>query len=102
MLALEAIARNASSAFLQEALLLALDVEDRGELQSGLEDRVLLAERQGDVDAKVLETAGGFAPTIGVLGTVIGLIDALRRFTDLSSVTFGMGIAFTVLRWPSL
>jgi len=94
VLALEPIARNASCVFLQDALLFALDVKDRRELQSALEDRVLLAERQGDADAKVLETAGGFAPTIGVLGTVVGLIDALRRFTDLSSVASGMGIAF--------
>lgn len=37
--------------------------------------RSLIRERQGDAGAKTLEVAGGFAPTIGILGTVIGLID---------------------------
>jgi chemotaxis protein MotA len=94
VLALEPIARNASHAFLQEALLFALDVGNRTELQTALEDKLRLAERQGEGDARVLETAGGFAPTVGVMGTVVGLIDALRRFTDLSSAASGMGVAF--------
>src|SRR5262249_52053599 len=44
--------------------------------------------------AKVLEVAGGFAPTIGVLGTVVGLIDVLRQFSSLATVASGMGTAF--------
>jgi len=93
-LALEPVAGRAGNEFLRDALLFSLDVQDHAELQSALENKLRLEERQGDADAKVLETAGGFAPTIGVLGTVVGLIDALRRFTDLSSVASGMGVAF--------
>ncbi len=93
-LALEPLAKKASNLFLREALLFALDVKDRRELLSALENKLRLEERQGEAASKVLEVAGGFAPTIGVLGTVVGLIDALRHFTTLSDVTTGMGIAF--------
>lgn len=80
--------------FLREALSLAMDVRNRQELQTTLELKVRLRERQGETDAKALETAGGFAPTIGVVGTVVGLIDVLRQFSSLASVTSGIGTAF--------
>jgi chemotaxis protein MotA len=75
-------------------LLLAVDVQQRSELQSALEDKVRLRERQGEADARILEVAGGFAPTIGVVGTVVGLIDVFRQFSTLSSVVNGVGTAF--------
>lgn len=93
-LALEPVADRLSNGFLRDAILLGLDVSNPGQLQAGLESRLRLEERQGEADAKVLEIAGGFAPTIGVLGTVVGLIDVLRRFSSLSAVAAGMGIAF--------
>jgi chemotaxis protein MotA len=42
----------------------------------------------------VLEVAGGYAPTIGVMGTIVGLIDVLRQFASLQSVASGVGTAF--------
>ena len=53
-----------------------------------------MAERQGEADAKTLEVAGGFAPTLGIVGTVIGLIDVLRQFANLTSAGYGIGTAF--------
>lgn len=94
LLAIEPMIYRASSQFLEESLLMALDVNLRSELQSALENKLRLKERQGEADAKVLEVAGGFAPTIGVLGTVIGLIDVLREMSTLSSVGYGVGTAF--------
>jgi len=95
MLALEPGIDQVRQGFLREALLMALDAKDRGELQSALENKVRSCERQSDAAARVLEIAGGFAPTIGVLGTVVGLIDVLRQFSNLSSVASGVGAAFT-------
>jgi chemotaxis protein MotA len=73
---------------------MALDARTRDEVRSTLEMKLRLRERQGDADAKALEVAGGFAPTIGVLGTVVGLINVLRGFSNLSSVAYGIGTAF--------
>lgn len=80
--------------FLRKVLGLALDVKNRDELRATLEVLLRARERQGETDAKVLDAAGGFAPTIGVLGTVVGLIDALRHFSDLATVGTAVGIAF--------
>ncbi|MGH9455747.1 MAG: motility protein A [Terriglobia bacterium] len=94
MLSIEAAIEQATNGFLQDALRLAMDVKNRAELQLALETELRLRERQGETDAKTLEVAGGFAPTIGILGTVVGLIDVLRQFSNLSSVASGIGTAF--------
>lgn len=94
LLAEESRIEKASNAFLREMLWLALDVKTRAEFQCALETKVRLRERQGDADAKVLEVAGGFAPAIGVIGTVVGLVEVLRQFSNLNSVAVGIGTAF--------
>ena len=94
LLSIEPLIGPASNAFLKDALLLALDVKDRTELQAALETKIRLRERQGEADAKMLEVAGGFAPTLGVLGTVVGLIDVLRQFSNITAVAGGIGAAF--------
>jgi chemotaxis protein MotA len=85
---------SASHSFLRDTIKLAMDVGTRDELQTTLETKIRLRERQGETDAKVLEVAGGFAPTIGVLGTVVGLIEILHQFSNLSAVALGIGTAF--------
>lgn len=94
LLAVEPRIKEINNAFLREMLGLAIDVKTRGEFQSTLETKLRLHERQGDTDAKVLEVASGFAPAIGVIGTVVGLIDVLRQFSNMNSVAFGIGTAF--------
>lgn len=94
VLYLEQAIRRASDDFLRDSLLLALDVKNRAELQSALETELRMRERQGETDAKALEVAGGFAPTLGILGTVVGLIDVLRQFSNLQTVGYGVGTAF--------
>lgn len=94
VLALEAVVPQASYPFLGEAIEIALDIGNRTELQAVLETELRLRERQGEADAKVLEVAGGFAPAIGIIGTVVGLIEVLRHFANLQSVGVGIGTAF--------
>jgi len=94
LLAIEPMVTQVSDSFLREALLMALDVKEREELRATLETKIRLRERQGETDAKMLEVAGGFAPTIGVLGTVVGLIDVLRQFSNVAGVAYGIGTAF--------
>jgi chemotaxis protein MotA len=53
-----------------------------------------LSERHGQADANALEIAAGYAPTIGILGTVVGLIEVLRNFSDVRSIGPGIGAAF--------
>jgi chemotaxis protein MotA len=94
LVAVEPKLAQASNSFLQEMLALAIDMKSRNEFQATLETKLRLRERQGDADAKVLEVAGGFAPAIGVIGTVVGLIEVLRQFSNMGSVALGIGTAF--------
>ncbi|HEY4365271.1 MAG TPA: MotA/TolQ/ExbB proton channel family protein [Bryobacteraceae bacterium] len=94
LLAIESKIDQASNAFLREMLWLAIDVKTRVEFQTTMETKLRLHERQGDADAKVLEVAAGFSPAIGVIGTVVGLIEVLRQFSNLNSVALGIGTAF--------
>jgi chemotaxis protein MotA len=94
LLALEPSIEGGSHPFLRETLTLLLDIKGRNEFKETLETKLRLRERQGDADAKVLEVAGGFAPAIGVIGTVVGLIDVLREFSNMNSVAIGIGTAF--------
>ena len=86
LLAIEPMLEQTSNRFLGESLLVAVDVNQRSELETVLANKLRLCVRQGEADAKVLEVAPGFAPTIGVLGAVIGLIHVLRQFSTVSSV----------------
>ena len=95
LLAIEPAIDRVSHHFLREALLLAMDATERHELKSALENKIRFCERQSETAAKVLEVAGGIAPTMGVLGTVVGLIDVLRHFSSVSTIASGVGTAFT-------
>jgi chemotaxis protein MotA len=94
LLGIEPLVGKVSHPFLRESLQWALDVRNRAELQSTLEMKLRQLERQAETDARAFEVAGGFAPTIGVLGTVVGLMDVLRGFSNISSVAAGTGVAF--------
>jgi chemotaxis protein MotA len=94
VLGLEPLIGQVQHAFLRECLQFAIDARNRQDLQSVLEIKLRQSERQGEGDASVFEVAGGFAPTIGVLGTVVGLMNVLRQFSEISSVAAGTGTAF--------
>jgi len=94
ILSLEASISKVRHAYLADGLQLALDIGNREELRTVLETELRMRERQGETDAKALEVAGGYAPTLGIIGTVVGLIDVLRQFSNLQSVGSGIGTAF--------
>jgi chemotaxis protein MotA len=94
LLGLEPMIGTVERPFLRESLQWAMDSRNRAELQATLDMKLRQLERQGETDARAFEVAGGFAPTIGVIGTVVGLMDVLRQFSNVSSVAAGTGTAF--------
>jgi len=94
LLRLEPSLAKIRNAFLRQVLALGLDAGNREEFRAALETILRARGGQGEGDAKVFETAAGFAPTIGVLGTVVGLIGALRHFSDIGGVSVAVGTAF--------
>jgi len=91
---IETLAKKTVNPFLRDALLLVCDIDNRDQVQGTLETALRLRERQGEADARTFEVAGGFAPTIGIMGTVVGLIEVMRQFGSIQAVGYGIGTAF--------
>jgi chemotaxis protein MotA len=59
-----------------------------------MELEIELAEHRGECDAKVFDTAGGYSPTIGIIGAVLGLIQVMKHLEDIEKVGHGIAVAF--------
>lgn len=94
IIALEAVAPNASSPFLQKALMMAVDGIDSKTMRENLEMVVGHMEEEGEKPAKIWEAAGGYAPTIGIIGAVMGLIHVMQNLSDVAKVGEGIAVAF--------
>lgn len=51
-------------------------------------------EHRAESEAKVFEAAGGYAPTIGIIGAVMGLIQVMKHIEDVKAVGHGIAVAF--------
>jgi chemotaxis protein MotA len=79
---------------LRQALMLAVDGTEPAELRAIME---LQLDNQSESEEKipgVFESAGGFSPTIGIIGAVIGLIQVMQHLNHISEVGRGIAVAF--------
>ena len=63
--------------FLKKGILLMVDATDLQKMREVLETDVYVVEQQKKVEISIFEQAGGFSPTMGIIGTVMGLIQVL-------------------------
>jgi len=85
---------NIQDPFLKKALMLAVDGTEPQEIRKMME---LELDNQAEHDEnipKVFESAGGFSPTIGIIGAVLGLIQVMQHLDDISEVGRGIAVAF--------
>ncbi|MBM3725603.1 MAG: flagellar motor protein [Acidobacteria bacterium] len=94
LVSLEAEAARATDPFLKKALTLAVDGCDLGELRKMMELEISAHEERGGAEAKCFEAAGGYAPTIGIIGAVMGLIQVMKNLEDIKEVGHGIAVAF--------
>jgi len=80
--------------FLRKALSLAVDGTDLQDLRRIMELELQITEHRGEAEAKVFEAAGGYAPTIGIIGAVLGLIQVMKHLEDIEAVGHGIAVAF--------
>ena len=80
--------------FLKKALNLAVDGTDLQELRKIMDVDIALEEQNAEAEAKVWEAAGGYAPTIGIIGAVMGLIQVMKHLEDIKEVGRGIAVAF--------
>jgi chemotaxis protein MotA len=80
--------------FLRKTLTLAVDGTRSLDLRHTMELEMDREADREDLLPKVFESAGGFAPTIGILGAVIGLIQVMQRLENINEVGKGIAVAF--------
>ncbi|MFT6388398.1 MAG: chemotaxis protein MotA [Cellvibrionaceae bacterium] len=94
LLGLEKLALKESDTFSKKALELLIDGSNPQAIRRILEGDLALNE-QRDIDAvRVYASMGGYAPTIGIIGAVMGLIYVMRNLADPAELGAGIAIAF--------
>ncbi len=94
ILALQSDIAAIDDPFLKKGLELMTDGTDPHLLRELLETELGFYEEEVTNSAKVWEGAGGFAPTIGIIGAVLGLIHVMRSLDDPSKLGAGIAVAF--------
>ena len=94
IVSLEQDAAGIQDPFFRKALNLAVDGTDLQELRKMMEIDADLAEQSREAEARVWEAAGGYAPTIGIIGAVMGLIQVMKHLEDIKEVGHGIAVAF--------
>ncbi len=94
LLGLESIADKEKHAFAQKALNLLIDGSPPQDIRRILETEIHLYEQRHLDAAKVYLSMGGYAPTIGIIGAVMGLIYVMRNLADPNELGSGIAIAF--------
>jgi chemotaxis protein MotA len=94
LVSLEDEAYKIDDPFLRKALMLAVDGTDLQEMRKMLELVIEMEEHHAEAEAKVFECAGGYAPTIGIIGAVLGLIQVMKNLANIDEVGHGIAVAF--------
>jgi chemotaxis protein MotA len=94
LLALEAQITTVPEPFMRKGLQLLVDGAEPERLREVLEVEIGAWEEQMKLSAKIWESAGGYSPTIGILGAVMGLIHVMENLTDPSKLGAGIAVAF--------
>ena len=80
--------------FLKKSLMLAVDGTEPQELQKMMELELDNQAEHEEHIHKVFESAGGFAPTVGIIGAVLGLIQVMQHLDNITEVGRGIAVAF--------
>ncbi len=80
--------------FLRKALNLAVDGTDLQDIRRMLELEIQVEEQIAEAEARVFEAAGGFAPTVGIIGAVLGLIQVMKNLANIDEVGRGIAVSF--------
>ena len=94
LVSLDAEISNVREPFLKKALMLAVDGTEPEELRSIMEVELDNKAEEEERIPQVFESAGGFAPTIGIIGAVLGLIQVMQHLDKIDEVGRGIAVAF--------
>ncbi len=94
MISLDADLPGIQDPFLRKSLMLAVDGTEPEELRKIMQLEIDNQSEYEDNIPKVFESAGGFAPTIGIIGAVLGLIQVMQHLDNINEVGKGIAVAF--------
>jgi chemotaxis protein MotA len=80
--------------FLRKFLSHAVDGAKPQVLRDMMELEILQREEQDEAPARVFDAAGGYLPTLGILGAVLGLIQTMQHLTEPDKIGGGIAVAF--------
>jgi chemotaxis protein MotA len=94
LLALESQLDELQDAFTKKGLQMLVDGAEPEKIRAALEVEISTYEKHHLDASKVWQAAGGYAPTIGILGAVLGLIHVMENLSDPSKLGGGIAVAF--------
>jgi len=94
LVSLESEAAAIQDPFLKKALTLAVDGTDLQEIRSMMQLDMDITDSRAQAEAKVFECGGGYSPTIGIIGAVMGLIQVMKNLANIEEVGHGIAVAF--------
>lgn len=94
ILALERRLNSFSNPFMQNIFRFVIDGVEPQVLRDIFESQIAMEEENQLAGAKIYIDAGGFAPTIGIIGAVLGLIHVMSNLSDTSKLGAGIAVAF--------
>ena len=99
ILGLEADLKNIPDSFFRKSVQLVIDGTEITALREILEIEIAYMEERHRKGINFFQKAGGFAPTMGILGTVLGLIHTLSDTSDASKMAAAIAAAFIATLW---
>ncbi|SDI05493.1 flagellar motor protein [Propionivibrio dicarboxylicus] len=94
LLALEGIMSQLDDPFMRKGLQLLVDGAEPERLREVLEVEINTFEEQMKSSARIWEAAGGYSPTIGIMGAVLGLIHVMENLSEPAKLGAGIAVAF--------
>jgi len=94
IISLEKDAAGVKDEFFRKSIMMAVDGSEPKELRQTMEVELQYMEERGDYSPKVYEAAGGYSPTIGIIGAVLGLIQVMQHLDNIDEVGKGIAVAF--------
>ena len=93
-LIIEGLISTIEDSFLQKSLQLSLDTNNGDILKEILTSEIEFEEEKALVSPHVFEVLGGYAPTFGIIGAVIGLIHVMSNIANPAQLGYGISTAF--------
>ena len=94
LISLEQEARSARDPFIKKGISLVVDGIDPQKLRETMEADIMAYEDNAKHGTEFFEAAGGFSPTIGIIGAVLGLIHVMGNLSDTTKLGAGIAVAF--------